>query len=517
MARARHVSFAESTTADRSPEPANVTPIRLTGTQDAEGPRVACALIGRPSERSRRGVVVALAAAVACASTACAARARVPADAAHAGGSPPVPQQAQRSFIVPAVEIVVMDILVNIAARRVMTPEHFEVSLASIRRNLRGPWVVDDDPFEVNQFLHPYQGAMYHGIARSSGLNYWQSVAYTFAGSALWEIAGETTSPSKNDQIASGIAGSFLGEPLFRTSRLILVKGGDQPGFLRALAATIVSPPSGVNRLLFGDRFHPDAPGEMPFADLRLELGVTVSLTDLPRRISSRRATTPFVGFAIDYGFPGVAPSTHSTPFDSFRLEGIASSGGFQNLAARGLIAGQDYGAGVRGRGIWGLYGGYDYFAPGIFRVSSTNASLGTTAQSHLGALTLHATALLGIGYTAAQTVADGDEGDYHYGIAPQGLISLRAIAGRRASLDLSAREYLISDIGGFGTSRRDRVLRGDATMALRIAAKHGLAIKYLWSERRETPRGLPRLTQPESTVGLFYTFLGSGGFGANR
>ena len=76
---------------------------------------------------------------------------------------------------------------------------------------------------------------MYHNMARSAGLSYWQSVAYTFAGSALWEIAGETTPPSKNDQIASGIAGSFLGEPLFLTSRLLLGRRDDGPGFWRAL------------------------------------------------------------------------------------------------------------------------------------------------------------------------------------------------------------------------------------------------------------------------------------------
>jgi hypothetical protein len=109
-------------------------------------------------------------------------------------------------------------------------PATFEVTSQTIRRNLRGPWVIDDDPFQVNQFGHPYQGAMYHGIARSNGLNYWTSMAYTFASSALWEIAGETTPPSRNDQIASGIAGSFLGEPLFRVSRLLLERADHGPG-----------------------------------------------------------------------------------------------------------------------------------------------------------------------------------------------------------------------------------------------------------------------------------------------
>ena len=74
----------------------------------------------------------------------------------------------------------------------------------------------DSDPFGVNQFGHPYQGAMYHGFARSAGFDYWHSLGYAFAGSIVWEIAGERTRPSRNDQVASGVGGTFLGEALFR-------------------------------------------------------------------------------------------------------------------------------------------------------------------------------------------------------------------------------------------------------------------------------------------------------------
>ena len=94
---------------------------------------------------------------------------------------------------------------------------------------------------------------MYHGIARSNGQGYWPSVAYTFAASALWEIAGETTPPSRNDQIASGIAGSFFGEPLFRISRLVLDRADRGPGVWRTLGAVLASPPTGLNHMLVGD------------------------------------------------------------------------------------------------------------------------------------------------------------------------------------------------------------------------------------------------------------------------
>ena len=51
------------------------------------------------------------------------------------------------------------------------------------------------NPFAVNPFMHPYQGSVYFGLARSTGLDYWESLGYTFGGSLLWEIAGETGAP----------------------------------------------------------------------------------------------------------------------------------------------------------------------------------------------------------------------------------------------------------------------------------------------------------------------------------
>ena len=99
-------------------------------------------------------------------------------------------------------------------ARTLAATEH-DSNLSSIKRNLRSKWGVDSDSFTINQLGHPYQGSMYHGFARALGFNYPEGLTYTFLGSAFWEIAGETTPPSKNDQISTGIGGSFLGEALF--------------------------------------------------------------------------------------------------------------------------------------------------------------------------------------------------------------------------------------------------------------------------------------------------------------
>jgi hypothetical protein len=123
----------------------------------------------------------------------------------------PKADRGHNSYVLPAVEIVAMDAVVNLAGRLLLDPATFEVTPATIRRNLRGPWVVDDDPFQINQVGHPYQGAMYHGIARSNGLGYWPSAVYTFAGSALWEIAGETTPPFSQRSDCQRHRGFFSG------------------------------------------------------------------------------------------------------------------------------------------------------------------------------------------------------------------------------------------------------------------------------------------------------------------
>ena len=92
----------------------------------------------------------------------------------------------------------------------------------SIGRNLRATWVVDNDPYDINQLGHPYQGSMYHGFARASGPRFLGRRSATRSPAALLGDRGETTPPSKNDQVASGIGGAFLGEALFRMSNLLL-------------------------------------------------------------------------------------------------------------------------------------------------------------------------------------------------------------------------------------------------------------------------------------------------------
>lgn len=424
--------------------------------------------------------------------------------------------EANKSYLIPVLEVVGFDVLLNRFNSR-SSPD-YDVTMRTVRRNLRGPWVTDNDPFKVNQLGHPYQGSMYHGFARSAGLNYWESLAVTFAGSAAWEIAGENTPPSRNDQIATGIGGTFLGEALFRMSNLVLEQWDGVGHNWREVAAAAISPPTAFNRGAFGNRFGAVFASRNPAYYSRLQLGFSgTAVNNQGTSTTHLRRNEALADFSLDYGMPGKPGYEYDRPFDYFHFQGtISSANGFENVMTRGLLIGRAYSAGTDHRGVWGLYGNYDYIAPQTFRISTTGLSLGSNGQVWLSkSLALQATALAGVGYAAVGTIrGNEDELDYHYGFAPQILLSSRLIFDDTAAFDITAREYYVSRKGGTNNGR-DNIARIDASLTLRVYHQHAIGLKYLYSRRDATFPELGARSQARGTVGIFYTLLGKARFAA--
>ncbi len=422
----------------------------------------------------------------------------------------------ERSVVVPALEIVGFDFLLNRYNKRFSGSTDYDVSGASIRRNLRGPWVVDNDPFKVNQAAHPYQGSLYHGAGRATGLSYWEASALTFAGSAWWEITGEKTPPSRNDQIASGVAGSFLGEPLFRMAHLVQSRSDLSPAW-RGWIAAAISPPVGLNRALFGARFDSAFADHDPAYYGRLHVGAThANQNDFDSTPGFRRNASQ-IDFAVDYGLPGQPGYTYQRPFDYFNFQVLLSSAnGVENLSSRGLLYGTDYAVGDSYRGIWGLYANYDYLSPQIFQVSTTSLSLGTTAQWWASRnVALQGTLLAGLGYSAVSTLQQPtDIPEYHYGMSSRAALALRLIAGERAAVDIAAR---MVSVGRFTrrAAGRDEISRIDSAFTWKISGPHAIGVNYVWSHRSADFPGTPGRRQTLGRLGLYYTLLGQDGFGA--
>lgn len=386
-------------------------------------------------------------------------------------------------------------------------------------------WVHDRDPFNVNQFGHPYQGATMYGFARSAGQGFWTSLIYSDVGSFAWEIAGETDPPSINDLITTGQAGSLLGEALYRLSDLVTKDNPGKHHFWHDVLADVLSPPRALNRRAFGGQFRNELPDSAPATSWQLRLGATVDA--LAHAQTSTLLNRHVAGeYWMSYGLPGEPGYEYDRPLDYFDFQAsllASTSNPIESVMLRGLLLGRKTAAGSTARGIWGLYGSYDYISPFLFRVSSTAVSLGTTQQLWLApGLALQGSSLAGVGYGAAGTTTvvpstptSEEVRDYHFGVTPQALLALRLIAGNRLSIDADGREYYVSGLGSDDVHGSELIFRGDFGASLRIIGGHTLGVRYIASTRDAKYGKFPDRHFTEGTVTVAYSFLGANQFGA--
>ena len=359
---------------------------------------------------------------------------------------------------------------------------------------------------------------MYRGFARSGGMGFWEAAGYTFAGSAAWEIAGERTPPSRNDQVNTGIGGTFLGEALFRMANLLLEKGGGLSPRWREGVAGGVSPSLWFNRHVMGLQSRGIFCSNDAAYYSRLQLGFMGAAQNARGSSTVVTKNEGQLDYALDYGMPGKDDYVYRRPFDQFSFRAtLSSANGFETVLTRGLLVGRDYKAGPKFRGVWGLYGSYDYISPQTFRISSTGLNLGTSGEWHAREkIDVQGTVMAGLGYAAVSTLRSNvlSDRDYHYGVAPQALAALRVIYGDRYALDVTARDYFVSRVGGLSRGGRDNIVRADVALTWRIRKQHAVTLRYLWNHRNAEYPDQGDRSQTRGTVGVFYTLLGQDHFG---
>jgi hypothetical protein len=132
--------------------------------------------------------------------------------------------------------------------------DYANISWKTVGYNLNpGHWAWDNDPFQTNQFGHPYHGSYFYNSFRTNGYSFWQSVPAAFVGSYLWETFAENQAPAPNDFINTSFGGIVLGEMTYRLSNKIV--NNHTHGFHRQMSevfAFIVCPTNGINRVLDG-------------------------------------------------------------------------------------------------------------------------------------------------------------------------------------------------------------------------------------------------------------------------
>lgn len=450
---------------------------------------------------------------------------------AHAQAAAP-DSATRKAWVIPAIELPGYFALQSAAARLIYRNEigedgrkvYYSTWETTSEHFRKWNWQYDKDPFDVNQFRHPYMGATFYGLWRSTGHGFWSSLVYSNVGSFLWEMAGETGPPSTNDIITTSQAGSLLGEALFRVASTVLPDRPGEHGRLKhGILADLISPPRGLNRRMLGNNFRTNLADIHPPHAWQVGVGFTgEALSRVKDGEASQLQRDATLEYAVTYGLPGKPGYSYHYPLSYFDFQATVlfnRQNPIDNVALRGLLFGRKSGD----NGVWGIYGSYDYFAPYLFRISNTALSLGRTRQDWLGDNVAIQTSLLGgVGWGAAGTTAgiaatpaSETIRDYHFGVTPQGLASVKLILKNRLMFEGTGRAYYVSGTGSDDERGSERIFRGNAGVTMRLFGGHSLSARYVASRRLAQYGTVADIDLSEQNLTFAYSFVGGNRFGA--
>lgn len=222
-----------------------------------------------------------------------------------------------------ALEAFAINVGVQCFDQFVMNEEFAKISFHSIKHNIETGFVWDNDQFSTNLFAHPYHGGLYFNAARSHGMNFWESVPYSFCGSLMWETTCEIEPPAINDLMATTFGGIAIGEVTHRVSNLVFDdRLSGFPRFMREFLGTLICPIKGLNRILSGDAWR--VRGKYYKYHDYQRSPVSFSLSAGYRYLADnntlfRGEGNPYVRFNLVYGDPFDGETTK--PYDYFTLD----------------------------------------------------------------------------------------------------------------------------------------------------------------------------------------------------
>jgi len=106
--------------------------------------------------------------------------------------------------------------LAGYAVKGSPTAAHYDRRFDLADKLWGGAWSLDGNSLRTNMVAHPVMGAAMYQMARGARLSAWESLLWSAAGSAAWEVVEYHEQGSLNDLLVTPVGGAALGEPLFQ-------------------------------------------------------------------------------------------------------------------------------------------------------------------------------------------------------------------------------------------------------------------------------------------------------------
>ena len=155
-------------------------------------------------------------------------------------------------------------------------------------------------------------------------------------GRVLWEWERDWASLNQRPDHES--IAEVLGKPLFRLASLLLENDGGPPGFWRELGAAVISPPTGLNRLVFGNRFDAVFPSHDPAISWRFQLGAALNTRLTGPATSHFKQNEAIADFQLAMGCR--KPGCYTRPFDYLNFQCNASNANTSRTSSPSLLVG---------------------------------------------------------------------------------------------------------------------------------------------------------------------------------
>ena len=417
---------------------------------------------------------------------------RTGAGIAHEAAPEPVRPPGRRRFFTAATEVALLEVIPWAFDRYVGRYDFAFISTETVRENFQRGFGYDRDTFDVNQSSHPYHGSLFFNAARENGYSFWESGAFTLAGSLIWECCMENTRPSTNDLVNTTLGGMTRGEVAHRLSAMILDnQATGRNRLFREIAAGDhesgrAAEPAPARR---GVQEFPNPADRFP--------SLVVLSADLGYRHFTGDAAHPDQGIAslsLLYGDPFAGDLKR--PFDSFYVGIDASSPGgvlFTRIEERGILKGWELTERTdRVRHIFGFAQEYEYLnnASQVFGAQIFSAGLISKYDIRPGVFALTDASVMVFPLAGIRTTDfENPETGRHYDYAPGGgaRVAGRLYLGAREIVALGYGVAWAHTVNGFSTNNTLQFFRGVARVPIfgpsaRARATRGTA------GRRPTP-----------------------------